>query len=334
MAHIFNRAALLTLCATLVLTSGCEKPRKNDRNDRDDQAEQQQDRWTNRTMPDSNNRKPEEDRNKEFDRDRYQDRDDRDYQGRDRDFDRDAYRDRDDRDYRGRNQEFDEMRWDHRDARDSADRWGSNNNDNDNGDQDPSPWGSAWDSDNGDDDDQPSENLWDRQSRDRQSQDRQSWDRKDRPAPLRGRTQQWVQRPTYRRYNVVHIVDGERELATFAHAIKVSGIDDALSGKGPFTIFAPTDEAFDDLPTGKLSNLLKPENRDELIKVLKYHVVAGEFPSDELDKVRSLRTLEGQSLSIRVRSGRIYVDDAEVEGVDASGANGVVHVISKVLMPH
>ena len=106
-----------------------------------------------------------------------------------------------------------------------------------------------------------------------------------------------------------------------------------LSGDGPFTVFAPTDEAFAKLPKGTLDKLLKPENRSQLVNVLKYHVVAGKLSAKELVKADGAKTLQGGSVSVGVSGGRLTVNGAKVFGTDVPADNGVIHVIDEVLLP-
>ncbi|MCS7315601.1 MAG: fasciclin domain-containing protein [Bryobacterales bacterium] len=120
---------------------------------------------------------------------------------------------------------------------------------------------------------------------------------------------------------------------TLATALKAAGLVDALKAPGPFTVFAPTDEAFAKLPAGTLEDLLKPENREKLRAILTYHVVSGRVPSKEVVKLRSAKTLNGQSVRIRTREGKVQVDDANVVKADIEAANGIIHVIDKVILP-
>lgn len=116
-------------------------------------------------------------------------------------------------------------------------------------------------------------------------------------------------------------------------AVQSAGLVDALKGPGPFTVFAPTDEAFAKLPPGTLENLLKPENKGMLQKILKYHVVAGLVTSKDVMKAHSAKTLEGRSLTIDARSSGVMVNNAHVVKTDIAASNGVIHVIDTVLLP-
>jgi len=120
---------------------------------------------------------------------------------------------------------------------------------------------------------------------------------------------------------------------TLAAALEAAGLVEALQGKGPFTVFAPTDEAFGKLPAGTLENLLKPENKDKLAAVLKYHVVSGRIYSDAAAKGATVDALNGDPLRTRGEKGQVFVNDARVITADIDTANGVVHVIDSVLLP-
>lgn len=120
---------------------------------------------------------------------------------------------------------------------------------------------------------------------------------------------------------------------TLIAAIKAAGLVDALKGRGPFTVFAPTDEAFAKLPPGTLETLLKPENKDQLRKILTYHVVAGRVMASDVVKLDSAKTLEGGSLSIHAADGEVTVNNARVIKTDIAASNGVIHVMDSVLIP-
>jgi len=120
---------------------------------------------------------------------------------------------------------------------------------------------------------------------------------------------------------------------TLVAAVDAAGLVDTLKGPGPFTVFAPTDEAFDKLPPGTLDDLLKPENKDKLTSVLTYHVVPGEYMAADITGMTSAPTLNGKELSIKVEAGTVMVDGAEVVQTDVAASNGVIHVIDSVMMP-
>lgn len=120
---------------------------------------------------------------------------------------------------------------------------------------------------------------------------------------------------------------------TLAAALQAAGLVEALQGEGPFTVFAPTDEAFAALPAGTVESLLKPENKDKLVAVLTYHVVPGRVFSDAAAKGATVDTLQGQSITTKSVDGKVFVNDAQVIKADVDASNGVIHVVSKVLLP-
>jgi uncharacterized surface protein with fasciclin (FAS1) repeats len=119
---------------------------------------------------------------------------------------------------------------------------------------------------------------------------------------------------------------------TLAAALKAGGLVDALKGDGPFTVFAPTDEAFAKLPKGTVETLLKPENKDKLVAILKYHVVSGKVMAADVVKVKEAKTLLGQAVSVNAASG-VKINDSNVIKADIPASNGVIHVIDAVLLP-
>ncbi len=120
---------------------------------------------------------------------------------------------------------------------------------------------------------------------------------------------------------------------TLAAALKAADLVEALKGKGPFTVFAPTDEAFAKLPKETLESLLKPENKEKLVAILKYHVVSGKVTSEHLVKLPDAKTLQGTSAKIVVKDGNVSVDAANVTKADIEASNGVIHVIDTVIVP-
>jgi len=120
---------------------------------------------------------------------------------------------------------------------------------------------------------------------------------------------------------------------TLATALTAAGLVDTLKGPGPFTVFAPTDEAFAKLPAGTLESLLKPENKAKLAGILTYHVVAGKVMAADVVKLTSAKTVNGQSVRIAVDGGKVKVDGANVVKTDIAASNGVIHVIDTVLLP-
>lgn len=120
---------------------------------------------------------------------------------------------------------------------------------------------------------------------------------------------------------------------TLAAALEAAGLVETLQGKGPFTVLAPTDAAFAKLPKGTVENLLKPENKPQLISILTHHVLAGNSGSSEVVKLPAAETLNGQRIDIKVNGGSVQVDQAQVVKTDIACSNGVIHVIDQVLMP-
>ena len=120
---------------------------------------------------------------------------------------------------------------------------------------------------------------------------------------------------------------------TLVAAVKAAGLVDTLSGKGPFTVFAPTDEAFAKLPKGTLETLLKPENKDKLVAILTYHVVPGKVMAKDVVKLSEAKTVQGTKVSIKVKDGSVMIDKAKVAKADVACSNGVIHVLDTVILP-
>ena len=132
--------------------------------------------------------------------------------------------------------------------------------------------------------------------------------------------------------DIVAIASGDAQFKTLTKALGSAGLVTTLQGKGPFTVFAPTDAAFAALPKGTVENLLKPENKAQLTKILTYHVVPGSVVSTSL-KSGDVKSVEGSSLKVAVSTGKVTVGGANVVKADIKASNGVIHVIDKVLMP-
>jgi uncharacterized surface protein with fasciclin (FAS1) repeats len=120
---------------------------------------------------------------------------------------------------------------------------------------------------------------------------------------------------------------------TLVAAVEAAGLVETLKGKGPFTVFAPTDDAFAQLPDGTVESLLKPENKGRLVSVLTYHVVPGEVKAAEVVKLNAAATVNGQRVDIRAADGKVLVDQANVVKTDIHCSNGVIHVIDQVILP-
>ena len=134
--------------------------------------------------------------------------------------------------------------------------------------------------------------------------------------------------------DIVDVAVGAGSFNTLAAALQAAGLVDTLKGDGPFTVFAPTDEAFAKLPAGTVESLLKPENKDQLIAVLTYHVVPGKVTSSQVVELDSATTVNGQNVDIRVNDGAVMIDNATVAKVDIMASNGVIHVIDEVILPN
>ena len=121
--------------------------------------------------------------------------------------------------------------------------------------------------------------------------------------------------------------------STLVAAVTAADLVSTLSGPGPFTVFAPTDEAFAKLPAGVVESLLKPENKQKLIDLLTYHVVAGTVTADKVVKLKNVTTLNGERAMIKAEDGKVYINSAQVVTPDVMASNGVIHVIDSVLLP-
>ncbi|MBM3741066.1 MAG: fasciclin domain-containing protein [Acidobacteria bacterium] len=120
---------------------------------------------------------------------------------------------------------------------------------------------------------------------------------------------------------------------TLVAAVKAADLVDTLKGRGPFTVFAPTDAAFAKLSAGTLESLLKPENKAKLQAILTYHVVPGQVMAKDVMKLSTAKTVEGRSIAIRTVNGSVMINEATVTKTDVSTSNGVIHVIDTVLLP-
>jgi uncharacterized surface protein with fasciclin (FAS1) repeats len=123
------------------------------------------------------------------------------------------------------------------------------------------------------------------------------------------------------------------DFKTLVTALKAAGLVETLKGSGPFTVFAPTDEAFAKLPAGTLEDLLKPENKEKLVAILTYHVVAGDVTAKDVVKLSEAKTVNGKSVKIMAQGGKVMVDNANVTKTDIKCSNGVIHVIDSVILP-
>jgi len=133
--------------------------------------------------------------------------------------------------------------------------------------------------------------------------------------------------------DIVDTAVGAGQFKTLAAALQAAGLVETLKGKGPFTVFAPTDAAFAKLPAGTVEMLLKPENKAKLTAILTYHVVAGKVMAADVVKVTSAKTVQGGAVAVKVTGGKVTIDSANVVTTDIAASNGVIHVIDTVLMP-
>ena len=123
------------------------------------------------------------------------------------------------------------------------------------------------------------------------------------------------------------------DFKTLAAALQAAGLVDTLKGPGPFTVFAPTDEAFAKLPAGTVEELLKPENKEKLVAILTYHVVPGRVMAKDVMNLSTAKTVNGKSVTITQQNGAVMVDNAKVVQTDIAASNGVIHVIDSVMLP-
>jgi len=133
--------------------------------------------------------------------------------------------------------------------------------------------------------------------------------------------------------DIVDIAANTEFLSTLVAAVKAGDLVDVLKSDGPFTVFAPTNEAFAALPAGTLESLLKEENKDQLIAILTYHVVAGEVKSTDLADGMKAKTVQGSDIKINISESGAKINDANVTSADIVAANGIVHVIDRVILP-
>ncbi|MFN3938167.1 MAG: fasciclin domain-containing protein [Gemmobacter sp.] len=139
--------------------------------------------------------------------------------------------------------------------------------------------------------------------------------------------------PAFAANDIVDIAAGNSAFETLVAAVQAAGLVDTLKGEGPFTVFAPTDEAFAALPEGTVENLLKPENRDQLVAILTYHVVPGKVMSTDLSDGLTATTVQGGDVTITLDGGP-RVDGANIVTADIEASNGVIHVIDQVILPN
>lgn len=133
--------------------------------------------------------------------------------------------------------------------------------------------------------------------------------------------------------NIVETAVNHGSFKTLVAAVKAAELVETLSGKGPFTVFAPLDEAFAALPTGTVESLIEPANKAKLQGILTYHVVAGKVMSTDLSDGMKAKTVNGAEITIHLKDGKVLINDAEVVVANVETDNGVIHVINKVILP-
>ena len=133
--------------------------------------------------------------------------------------------------------------------------------------------------------------------------------------------------------SIVEIAAGNPDFSTLVAALQAADLVDVLSGDGPFTVFAPTNEAFAQLPPGTVEMLLLPENKGKLTAILTYHVVAGKVMAADVVTLIEAKSVEGNTIAVSVADGAVMVDGATVVATDIEASNGVIHVIDAVIMP-
>jgi uncharacterized surface protein with fasciclin (FAS1) repeats len=158
------------------------------------------------------------------------------------------------------------------------------------------------------------------------------------PARAEERTVMVGGAPMYPSKNIIQNAVNSKDHTTLVAAVKAAGLVETLEGKGPFTVFAPTNAAFGKLPAGTVDTLVKPENKPALTKILTYHVVAGRFDANDLTDGKKLTTVEGEELTVKKADGKTWIIDAKGDSSMISisnvhQSNGVIHVIDTVLMP-
>lgn len=135
--------------------------------------------------------------------------------------------------------------------------------------------------------------------------------------------------------DIVDIASSDDRFKTLVTALKAAGLVDTLKGERPFTVFAPTDDAFAKLPKNTIENLLKPENKDTLVNILTYHVAPGKLTAKDISKLncKELKMINGDKAKIEVKNDEVYIDGAKIIITDIKAKNGIIHVIDTVMMP-
>ncbi len=134
-------------------------------------------------------------------------------------------------------------------------------------------------------------------------------------------------------HDIVDTAVAAGSFKTLAAAVSAAGLVETLKGTGPFTVFAPTDDAFAKLPKGTVESLILPENKAKLVEILTHHVVAGKVLAADVVKLTTASTVAGKSVSIAVKDGKVKIDDATVVTADVLCTNGVIHIVDSVVLP-
>ena len=133
--------------------------------------------------------------------------------------------------------------------------------------------------------------------------------------------------------NIVETAAANGSFHTLGKALEAADLTNVLKGTGPYTVFAPTDAAFEKLPKGTLENWLKPENKDELISVLKYHVLPGRASVQEIEKLTAPKMMQGQTATITKVGDKLRIGGATITGAELTSSNGIIHMIDAVIVP-
>ena len=133
--------------------------------------------------------------------------------------------------------------------------------------------------------------------------------------------------------DIMTTLQHDKRFSTLVSAIEAAGISDILRATGEITVFAPTNEAFEQIPADKLESLLKPENKEKLVRILSFHVVEGIVNAEQAASMRQAESIEGTDLDLRTKGGKLLVQDAMVDEENIMTNNGIIHAIDKVLMP-
>jgi uncharacterized surface protein with fasciclin (FAS1) repeats len=133
--------------------------------------------------------------------------------------------------------------------------------------------------------------------------------------------------------NIVETAVNHGSFKTLVAAVTAADLVSTLSSEGPFTVFAPLDDAFGELPEGTVETLVKPENKEQLASILTYHVLAGKILSTDLSDGMKATTANGQEVTVHLKEGKVFINDSEVVLADVTTDNGVIHAVNKVIMP-